>query len=115
MTDKVVKIARSATANAVAFDVDEDGSIRLSYLRSIYPGVSGLTFQNDNGICHAVNYARGRFYPPNGGWSDRKYTCVFKITQQGADQQQANPQLELIIARALGFFIPKSWSHQKTD
>ncbi|KAG4078983.1 hypothetical protein HA402_001638 [Bradysia odoriphaga] len=112
----VVKIARVEGGDPIEFAVEEDDSIIGSTVKSIFPGLSGIKFRTDHSTYRAVAFVDDRYHPPVGGWTDRIYICVFSNNQQLAEpDDQSSSTMEMIVAKAIGFFIPKSCSHQKKD
>ncbi|KAG4071735.1 hypothetical protein HA402_011889 [Bradysia odoriphaga] len=59
---------------------EDDGSLSLATIRSVFPGTCGLKFKTvEQEIQIAVKISNGRFIPPFGkkGWGCRRYLCVF--------------------------------------
>lgn len=57
---------------------EEDGTLLLSTLSAQFPGSSGLKYRNpESRTMRGVRLADGRLHPPENGWGNNVYFCVF--------------------------------------
>ncbi|XP_065203207.1 TAR DNA-binding protein 43-like [Planococcus citri] len=61
----------------IEFPSKDDGTLALSSLAALYPGVTGLKYDL-NGHTRAVKPANGILYPPENCWGERTYYLVFQ-------------------------------------
>ena len=71
-----VKIADSEDAEVIEVPAEDDGTISVATVSAQYPGATGLKYRSD-GHVRAVKIADGKLYPPEGGWGESIYCCVF--------------------------------------
>lgn len=71
-----VKITDSDDAESIEVPTEDDGTLSVTTVDAQYPGATGLKYRLD-GHVRAVKIANGKLYPPEGGWGDLVYNCVF--------------------------------------
>ncbi len=73
-----LQVAEDDGEEPIEVPTEEDGTLLLSTLQAQFPGASGLKFRNpDSGSLRGVRLVDGRFHPPDNGWGNTVYYCVF--------------------------------------
>jgi len=73
-----IQVAEDEGEEPIEVPTEEDGSLLLSTLSAQFPGTSGLKFRNpESGGIRGVRLLEGRFHPPENGWGNLVYYCVF--------------------------------------
>lgn len=71
-----IKIKDVEDAEPIEIPSEDDGTLTVSALAAHYPGATGLKYHLD-GHTRAVKLANGKLYPPEDGWGDNVYFCIF--------------------------------------
>jgi len=80
---------------------EDDGTLLLSTLAAQFPGTAGLKFRNpDSGGMRGVRLVDGRFHPPDGGWGNNVYYCVFPKAE---NKRKSDDYLENSTAKSKRF------------
>lgn len=78
MSGNCVFVAREKGGEPMMFPLGEDGTVSFSTLRSIYPRVIGLVYRiEDDNFTRVVRVNESGFHPPQDGWGQRIYWCIF--------------------------------------
>lgn len=57
---------------------EDDGTLLLSTLSAQFPGTCGLKYRNpETGNIRGVRLVEGRLHPPEDGWGNIVFYCVF--------------------------------------
>lgn len=71
-----VQVTDVEDAEPIELPCDDDGTLTVAAVAAQYPGATGLKYRLD-GHVRAVKMANGKLYPPEEGWSDYVYYCIF--------------------------------------
>lgn len=74
-----IKVAAFENEEVIELPCEIDGTILLSTLVASFPGACNLKYKSDTGTTRAIRNDTDRLHPPNEGWGDRNYFCVFQI------------------------------------
>jgi TAR DNA-binding protein 43 len=73
-----IQVAEDETEEPIELPTEDDGSLLLSTLAAQFPGVSGLKYRaSESRTMRGVRLLEGRFQPPEEGWGNHVYFCVF--------------------------------------
>lgn len=73
-----VQVAEGEGEEPIEVPTEEDGTLALTTLQGLFPLTAGLKFRNpDTGVMRGVRLLEERFHPPDGGWGNNVYHCVF--------------------------------------
>ena len=62
----------------VELPCEEDSTVLISTVNSIFAGCIGLKYRNPQNNCvRAVRLLDGKLFPPEGGWSSIIYLAVY--------------------------------------
>lgn len=62
----------------VEIPCEEDSTVLISTINSIFSGCIGLKYRNPQNNCiRAVRLTDGKLFPPEGGWSSIVYIAVY--------------------------------------
>ena len=61
----------------IEIPIEDDNTLLLSTLAAQFPGTCGLKFRTDSRALRGVRLADGRLHPPEDGWGNKIYFCVF--------------------------------------
>ncbi|XP_022238707.1 TAR DNA-binding protein 43-like isoform X3 [Limulus polyphemus] len=87
-----ILVSEDENDESIELPCEEDGTLLLSTLSAQYPGASGLKYRNpDSGALRGVRLVEGRFYPPDAGWGNHVYICVFPKVE---NKRKSDEQLE---------------------
>lgn len=71
-------VAEDEGEEPIELPSEEDGTLLLSTLAAQYPGTCGLKYRNpDSQTMRGVRLVEGRLHPPDEGWGNNVYYCVF--------------------------------------
>ena len=65
-------------SEVIQFPTADDGTLTVASLAAYYPGAAGLKYRV-GGHTRAVKFSNGILHPPENGWGDRIYCCVFPM------------------------------------
>ena len=73
-----LKVAEDEGEEPIELPSEDDGTLLLSTLAAQFPGTCGLKYRNpeSKGI-RGVRLVDGRLHPPDEGWGQNVYYCVF--------------------------------------
>ncbi|XKL69142.1 hypothetical protein PGB90_006911 [Kerria lacca] len=71
-----VQVTDVEDSEPIEIPSEDDGSLTVSTLAAHYPGATGLKYHLD-GHTRAVKLANGKLYPPENGWNELVYYCIF--------------------------------------
>jgi len=76
MTTLYVRVCKTTDDNPIELPTEENGTLLLSTVAALFPGVSGLKFKHGSGF-RVLKLANGCLYPPEDRWGQTSYYCVF--------------------------------------
>lgn len=73
-----LQVAEDEGEEPIELPSEDDGTLLLSTLAAQFPGTCGLKYRNpeSKGI-RGVRLVEGRLHPPDEGWGQNVYYCVF--------------------------------------
>lgn len=71
-----IQLTDDENGETIEVPCEDDGTLTVSSLAAHYPGATGLKYRV-NGHVRAVKLSNGKLYPPEGGWKDLIYYCIF--------------------------------------
>lgn len=71
-----VQVTDVEDSEPIEIPSEDDGTLTVSALAAHYPGATGLKYRL-GGHTRAVKLANGILYPPENGWGDNIYYCIF--------------------------------------
>ncbi len=71
-----IQVVDSEDSEPIEIPSEDDGSLSVSALAAHYPGATGLKYRLD-GHTRAVKLSNGKLFPPENGWGDNVYLCIF--------------------------------------
>lgn len=71
-----VRVTDVEDSESIEIPTEDDGTLTVAAVAAQYPGATGLKYRLD-GHVRAVKLADGKLYPPEEGWSDSIYYCIF--------------------------------------
>jgi hypothetical protein len=78
MSCSYIQVAEDESEEPIELPTEDDGALLLSTLAAQFPGVSGLKYRApESRSMRGVRLLEGRFQPPEDGWSNHVYICVF--------------------------------------
>lgn len=73
-----VKVIEDEGEEPIELPTEEDGMLLLTTLTAQFPGCSGLKVKiPDTNTMRGIKLINGRLHPPETGWGDNFYQCVF--------------------------------------
>ncbi|ODM98169.1 TAR DNA-binding protein 43 [Orchesella cincta] len=101
-----LQVAEDDGEEPIEVPTEEDGTLLLSTLQAQFPGASGLKFRNpDSGSLRGVRLVDGRFHPPDNGWGNTVYYCVFPKVE---NKRKSDDYLENTTAKSKRFETSKN-------
>lgn len=77
----IVSLA-DAGSDAVEVELEEDGTLLMTNLRSQFANATGLRYRNEaTGAYGGIKPVDGKLYAPDGGWGTRIYTGMCKTVR----------------------------------
>ncbi|XP_013781747.1 TAR DNA-binding protein 43-like [Limulus polyphemus] len=88
-----IQVSEEENDEIIELPCEDDGTLLLSTLSAQFPGTSGLKYRNPDsgGALRGVRLVKGRFYPPDAGWGNQVYICVFPKVE---NKRKSDEQLE---------------------
>lgn len=78
MPGNCVLVAREESGEPKGFPLEVDGTMSLSTLRSVFERLTGLEYRiGDENFTRVVRATESGFHPPQDGWGQRIYWCIF--------------------------------------
>lgn len=71
-----IRVTDADDSDAIEIPSDDDGTLPIETLSAQYPGATGLKYRLE-GHTRAVRLTNGVLYPPENGWGDNIYYCIF--------------------------------------
>lgn len=102
-----VKISDCEDAEAIEVPTEDDGNLAIASVSAQYPGATGLKYHLD-GHTRAVKISDGKLYPPEGGWADNTYHCIFP---KDSTKRKADDSLETSESKSSKVDSNSSWVH----
>lgn len=92
MSCSYIQVAEDESEEPIELPTEDDGALLLSTLAAQFPGVSGLKYRApESRSMRGVRLLEGRFQPPEDGWSNHVYICVFpKENKRKSDDHPEN-------------------------
>ena len=78
---------------------EEDLGLLLTTLAAQFPGACGLKYRNESRGLRGVRLVDGKFQPPDGGWSNFVYLCVFPKENPEENKRKNDELLESGLAK----------------
>ncbi|EEC17536.1 conserved hypothetical protein, partial [Ixodes scapularis] len=73
-----IQVAEDESEEPIELPCEDDGTLLLTTLSAQFPATCGLKYRNpDSGTMRGVRLVDGRFHPPDNGWGNVVYYCVF--------------------------------------
>lgn len=87
-----IQVAEDESEEPIELPCEDDGTLLLTTLAAQFPGTCGLKFRNpESGAMRGVRLADGRLHPPETGWGNIIFICVFpKENKRKSDEQLEN-------------------------
>lgn len=85
-------VAEDEGEEPIELPSEEDGTLLLSTLAAQFPATCGLKYRNpDSQTMRGVRLVEGRLHPPDEGWGNNVYYCVFpKENKRKSDDDLEN-------------------------
>ncbi|XP_064460518.1 TAR DNA-binding protein 43-like isoform X2 [Ornithodoros turicata] len=81
-----IQVAEDESEEPIELPCEDDGTLLLTTLSAQFPATCGLKYRNpDSGTMRGVRLVDGRFHPPDSGWGNVVYYCVFPKACVAAD------------------------------
>ncbi|XP_032782789.1 uncharacterized RNA-binding protein C660.15 isoform X2 [Daphnia magna] len=92
MSCSYIQVAEDETEEPIELPTEDDSALLLSTLAAQFPGVSGLKYRApESRSMRGVRLLEGRFQPPEDGWGNHIYICVFpKENKRKSDDHPEN-------------------------
>ncbi|XP_046458408.1 uncharacterized RNA-binding protein C660.15-like isoform X2 [Daphnia pulex] len=92
MSCSYIQVAEDETEEPIELPTEDDSALLLSTLAAQFPGVSGLKYRApESRSMRGVRLLEGRFQPPEDGWGNHVYICVFpKENKRKSDDHPEN-------------------------
>lgn len=71
-----IQVTDADDSEAIELPAEDDGTLSVETLSAQYPGATGLKYRLD-GHTRAVKLTNGVLYPPENGWGNTVYYCIF--------------------------------------
>uniref|UniRef100_A0A1B6F1X4 TAR DNA-binding protein 43 n=1 Tax=Cuerna arida TaxID=1464854 RepID=A0A1B6F1X4_9HEMI len=87
-----LQVAEDEGEEPIELPSEDDGTLLLSTLSAQFPGTCGLKYRNpESRTMRGVRLAEGRLHPPDNGWGNNVYYCVFpKENKRKSDDHLEN-------------------------
>ncbi|XP_043209157.1 TAR DNA-binding protein 43-like isoform X3 [Amphibalanus amphitrite] len=86
-----IQVADEENEEPIEIPVEEDGTLLLSTLAAQFPGACGLKYRSETRSLRGVRLLDGKLRPPENGWGNAVYLCVFpKETPEGEGRSAAS-------------------------
>ncbi|CAB0003564.1 unnamed protein product, partial [Nesidiocoris tenuis] len=87
-----IQVAEDDGEEPIELPSEDDGTLLLSTLAAQFPGTCGLKFRNpETKAIRGVRLCEGRLHPPEDGWGQNVYYCVFpKENKRKSDDHLEN-------------------------
>lgn len=73
-----IQVSEEENDEPIELPTEDDSTLLLTTLSAQFPGTCGLKFRNpDTGTMRGVRLVEGRLHPPDSGWGNLVYVCVF--------------------------------------
>jgi len=72
-----VKITYCQDSESIEVPTEDDGTISVTTVAAQYPGATGLKYRIDGHIRAVKIASYGKLCPPESGWGELVYICVF--------------------------------------
>lgn len=73
-----LQVAEDEGEEPIELPSEDDGTLLLSTLSAQFPGTCGLKYRNpETGNIRGVRLVDGRLHPPEDGWGNNVFYCVF--------------------------------------
>ena len=72
-----IKVAEEENEEPMEVPCEEDMGLLLTTLAAQFPGACGLKYRTESRSLRGVRLVDGKFQPPDGGWGNFVYLCVF--------------------------------------
>ncbi|KAG0433007.1 hypothetical protein HPB47_020309 [Ixodes persulcatus] len=93
-----IQVAEDESEEPIELPCEDDGTLLLTTLSAQFPATCGLKYRNpDSGTMRGVRLVDGRFHPPDNGWGNVVYYCVFPkdaCLHNSENKRKSDEQLE---------------------
>jgi len=72
-----IQVAEQENEEPMEMPCEEDMGLLLSTLSAQFPGACGLKYRTETRSLRGVRVVDGKLQPPEGGWGNSVYICVF--------------------------------------
>lgn len=73
-----IRVSEEEGDEPIELPSEDDSTLLLSTLSAQFPGTCGLKYRNqESGTMRGVRLTEGRLHPPDGGWGNNLFFCVF--------------------------------------
>jgi len=73
-----LQVAEDEGEEPIELPTEDDSTLLLSTLAAQFPGTCGLKYRNpESRAMRGVRLVEGRLHPPESGWGNCVYYCVF--------------------------------------
>ena len=81
-----VKVSNSEAEEPIEIPAEDEGTLLFTTISSQYPGITGLRYRLGDHI-RAVKITNNKFYPPEDGWNDLVYFCVYPKSKLNSEEE----------------------------
>ncbi|RZF31953.1 hypothetical protein LSTR_LSTR012423 [Laodelphax striatellus] len=87
-----IQVAEDDGEEPIELPSEDDGTLLLSTISAQFPGTCGLKYRNpESRAMRGVRLVEGRLHPPDNGWGNNVYYCVFpKENKRKSDDHLEN-------------------------
>lgn len=93
-----IQVSEDESEEPIELPCEDDGTLLLTTLSAQFPATCGLKYRNpDSGTMRGVRLLDGRFHPPDNGWGNVVYYCVFPkdaCLHNSENKRKSDEQLE---------------------
>ncbi|KAL3223631.1 hypothetical protein MRX96_027301 [Rhipicephalus microplus] len=93
-----IQVSEDESEEPIELPCEDDGTLLLTTLSAQFPATCGLKYRNpESGTMRGVRLVDGRFHPPDNGWGNVVYYCVFPkdaCLHNSENKRKSDEQLE---------------------
>lgn len=102
-----VQVTDVEDSEPIEIPTEDDGTLTVSALAAHYPGATGLKYRL-GGHTRAVKLANGILFPPENGWGENTYYCIFP---KDNTKRKADDALETSESKTSKVDTESKWVH----
>lgn len=72
-----IQVAEDENEEPMEIPCEDDMGLLLTTLAAQFPGACGLKYRTETRSLRGVRLVDGKLLPPDGGWGNMVYMCVF--------------------------------------